>query len=280
MLELAIITPSYIASRTRADLAARSLASLRAELGDRYPHIVVDDLPRLRGRLGRVLPDPRTWGCAPAIYRGAGIRLLRQWGRSSSAATLRALREARRSGCELVFLHLDDNVYQAPFAALLGHAIDACRRDAALLAVRLTGHPILSGACTPELGNRTLLRVERDAVSFDGICLRPERRPDYTLWWSSYHAGMMDGAYWAIPLWFTVYRCDALEKLLTLNERVARLRTLAQVELYYKDAENWRLSARELPGKLAYVNMQFGGLEMEHNRNWRELLALPNEAVR
>jgi hypothetical protein len=80
MLELAIITPSYIASRTRADLAARSLASLRAELGDRYPHIVVDDLPRLRGRLGRVLPDPGSWGCAPAFFRGAGLLLLRQWG--------------------------------------------------------------------------------------------------------------------------------------------------------------------------------------------------------
>ena len=34
-----------------------------------------------------------------------------------------------------------------------------------------------------------------------------------------------------------------------------------------------------IEGKLGYINMQFGGLEMQRNTNWQTLINLPNQPV-
>ncbi|MDQ7025246.1 MAG: SGNH/GDSL hydrolase family protein [Anaerolineae bacterium] len=277
---LAIITPSYIGSSERANYARRSLESLRDTFGQHYAQIVVDDVPHFNNRLLKRFPDWRYSNLAEKIYQGENIRLIRQHGRSSVTATLRATHEARRTGYELVFIHLDDMVYIPQARDLMAHAVDAFCRVPDLQMVRLTGIPILSHACTPELGNRTELTIAENSIQFENLTLQAQRFDDYTLWWSSFHADLMQGRYYAIPMWFTLFRASFLEKLLTLNDTVANLQGLGQVELYYKDMDNWREALQHIDGKLGYINMQFGGLEMQRNENWQTLIHLPNEAIR
>jgi hypothetical protein len=278
-MSLALITPSYIGSSERIGFASRSLKSLTDAIDGHYPLIVVDDVPRGKGRVKRFIPQWRYLIHAYRIYRAPHIRLIRQFGRSSRAATLRAVQVARQQGCDLVFLHLDDNVYLPYMDTLLRHTIHAFQQDAELSCVHLTGYPILSKACTPEQGNLTGIRVEQDRVTFDSVSLQPTRYEDYTLWWSYLHPDMVDGGYWPFTMWFIVYRADLLEQLLTFD-KVTHIRGLNEVELYYKDKTNWQQALAHFSGKVGYVNMQFGGLEMQRNKNWDDLIYLPNQAVR
>jgi hypothetical protein len=91
---------------------------------------------------------------------------------------------------------------------------------------------------------------------------------------------MVDANFWVIAMWLAVYRADFLEKLLTLTPQVASLRGLNQVEVYYKDRLNWQRALSQFSGKIGFINLQFGGLEMHRNQNWRDLIQLPNVAVR
>jgi hypothetical protein len=277
--QLAFITPSYIGSHERADYARRSLASLKATFGTQYPHIVVDDIPHFKGRFVHRFADWRYRNLAQQVYQGDNIRLIRQHGRSSVSATLRATQEAIRTGHDLVFLHLDDMVYIPQASQLMTHAINAFQHMPDLQMVRLTGIPILSSQCTTKLGNHTQLTISENQVQFEHLILQPQRFADYTLWWSEFHPDLMQGTYYAIPMWFTVFRASFLEKLLTLNDTVANLRGLGLVELYYKDMANWRDALKHIEGKLGYINMQFGGLEMQRNTNWQTLISLPNQPV-
>jgi hypothetical protein len=278
--KLAFITPSYIGSYERANYARRSHESIKATFGSQYTHIVVDDIPHFKGRFINRFADWRYRNVAAQIYRGDNIELIRQHGRSSVTATLHATQAAIGTGHELVFLHLDDMIYVPQAHTLMTYATDAFRQVPDLQIVRLTGIPILSKDCTPELGNRSQLTISENQVQFENLVLQPQRFDDYTLWWSHFHPDLMQGTYYAIPMWFTVFRSSFLEKLLTLNETVANLRGLGLVELYYKDMGNWREALNHIEGKLGYVNMQFGGLEMQRNPNWQTLVNLPNEPVR
>lgn len=278
MLNLAIITPSYIHSSERMEFSRRSLASLQQATQNRWLHIVVDDLPRWKGGFNAALPDLRYALAAAQIYQGKRVKLLRGYGRSNVPAMLRAISAAKRSKQDLLFIHLDDNVYIPLLQDLFIHAIDAFERNPDLMEIRVTGYPILSRACTPELGNLTQLYIEGDRITFDRVCLQPTRYENYTLWWSEYQADMVEGNYWPIALWSTIYRTEFLERLLTFDS-VAAMKRLGDVEKFYKNSKNWRKALSILSGKLGYINMQFGGLEMHRNKNWQDLVQLPNQPV-
>jgi len=276
---LAVVTPSYIGSRRRLEFARASLASLRDALGADVPHVVVDDRPRIPFRPLSWLPNLRALKFGRSVYAGPGVTLVRRWGRGSRGALLRAVREARARGAEIVFIHLDDNVYIPRLRVLLEHTCDAFARVPELAEVRLSGYPILCGDCDAKRGNRTLLRISSDEVAFDRVRLRPDRQEVYTLWWSTLEDEMVEGKYWPFALWSSAYRADFLERLLDAPE-VRGMRAMGEVELFYKDGANWRRALQAFGGRIGYINMQFCGIEMQRNRNWRELTALPNTEVR
>ncbi len=275
---MSIVTPSCLYSQERVDLASESLASLRAAVGREYRHIVVDDLPRRTGILGRWLVNPAFRGAAERVYSLPNTTLIRRSGGGSASALLEAVRRARAGGDRYVFIHLDDNVYVPLLGTLLRHALSALEADPELVKVRLAGYPILWGGCTGELGNRSSLRISDSRVSFDRIELAPERHPEFTLWWSWFSPEMIGEKSYPVVLWSALYRAEVLESLL-LWRGARRCRSLADVELFYLKPANWQAALRELPGKLGYVNMQYGGIEMEHNRDWARLIGLPNEPV-
>ena len=87
--------------------------------------------------------------------------------------------------------------------------------------------------------------------------------------------------YWPIALWTTIYRAEFLLELL-MNPAIGDTKHLSGVERYYVAPGNFgkELSSGLIHGKLGYVNMQFAGLEMQHNENWRRLIEYPNSEVR
>jgi len=281
-MSLVIITPSHVNSGDRLQYAEKSLHSLQAAIGTDFTHIVVNDIPRNAGKgifQSLKLPDLNYYRQVKAVYSQANIRLVHRLGKGSVSATLRAVREAKKCGASLVFIHLDDNIYIPKLKEIFQHSCDAFTQDSELMEIRATGYPILSRACTTELGNCSQIQISKDEICFDQVRLHPIRRKDYTLWQTLYHANIMDGQYWALPMWSTIYRADFLEKLLTYDV-VHTMKRLGEVELYYKNKDNWQVALPHFSGKLGYINMQFGGLEMHRNKNWQELISLPNTAVR
>lgn len=271
-MKLAVVTPSCIDSQTRAKFAQVALASLRAAIGEDYLHVVVDD------DLG---PASEWHDVAKKLYVGQNTMFVQRSGRHSNTSALRqAVQEARGQGAELLFIHLDDNVYVPLFGDLLKYACHAFARDEGLMEVLFTGPPILfKKVSTPQLGNCSRITVSKNQVSFGNLRLSPTRYRDYTLWWSRFHVAMVDGTFWPIYMWQTLYRATFLERVLTF-ENVRGCRSLGRVELYYKNKDNWRRMLESFPGKLGYINMQFGGLEMHRHGGWRELIRFPNVAVR
>ena len=278
-MTLAIVTPSGIHSQARARLAEQSLKSLRDAVGPDYPHIVVDDYPRGRTWLTRWFADRGLRDCADRIYSQPNTTLIRRRGRSSAAALLLATREARRQGAQYVFIHLDDNVYVAVMGELFHHAAVALAHDPALVKVRLAGYPVLWAACTQDFGNRSTLHIDGDCVSFDRTSLQPTPHDDFTLWWTELNEDMIGEKSYPIVFWSVIYRVEFLESLLTYRPALGR-GSLADVERFYLDPANWHEALKTFSGKLGYINMQFGGIEMEHNKNWEELLRVPNQPVR
>lgn len=284
-MKLSIVTPSYVSSQERMKFAVRSLESLRNALQEPYEHVVVDDRPRLSFPLpgGRSVDLPVTdpiWGdAAETIYDGPNVTLLRGSGGDSISATLRGVREVKKRGADLVFLHLDDNIYVPQMGNLLKYARDAFQREEALQHLHLAGGPMLSDDCSPAEGNRSLIEIRNggDEVVFDDIVFRPDRTDEYTLWSSPFDESMHSERFWPIVGWSSVFRVEFLEWLLT-RDGVSNLPNLGQWEVYYRQAEHWD-EVIKFGGRLGYINMQFGGLEMHHNRNWRELIEYPNNPV-
>src|SRR5690606_14138027 len=121
---------------------------------------------------------------------------------------------AKWHGCSYVFLHLDDNAYTDTLRQLVEASIDAMNRLGDLNLVRLSAYPILTAACSKELGNMSLCRRVGDTVRFDGVVLHPVRMDRYTVWRSPWQQSTGDGRFWPIMLWNAVYRIDFLESLL------------------------------------------------------------------
>ena len=275
-MELAIITPSYIHSRTRYLFAKKSFESLERTFGDHHRHIVVND--ELSGT-GVIPEGVRGWlpvikwnEKAKEIYHKGNVTLIGRCGSGSSSASLDAVLKAREEKVELIFIHLDDHIYIPAMRDLVEYACDAFRRDNELLMVRFSGYPQIYNGRIP------LERVN-DRISFDKVVLKPERRDEYTLWWSYFNEDTVEEKYYSIALWFCIYRLEFLKKVLSYPP-VQGMKHLCHVEAYYKNKENWKRFLKEVRGKFGYINMQFGGFEMHRNKNWRELIEMPNNAIR
>lgn len=279
IMNLAIITPSYIHSRKRFLLAKNSFESLQSVFGSKYPHIIIDDNPQKKGIMSFFSSHSKWYGSAKKIYTGEHITLIkRKHEIGSASATLAAVREARKQGAELIFIHLDDQVYSPHIKNLIEYSCDAFDRENDLLLLRFSGLPILCNQCSKSSGNRTLLHISRDNVSFENITFTPSRYEEYTLWSSYFNEDTLSKNYW-LALWMAVYRIDFLEELLTYGS-VPELKHLSHVEIFYKNKDNWHSFLRTRQGKFGYINMQFGGYEMDKSKNWEEILRFPNTAIR
>jgi hypothetical protein len=283
--KLAIVTPSMIGSAQRAAFARASLAELHDRLGEKFVHVVADDVPMCRGKLFGVVPARLTcripnltfWATAKRIYKeGRNVDFRRDAGGNSLKALSKALIRAKELNCTYAFIHLDDNAYAGTLDELIGASINALDRMPGLNLLRLSAYPILTGACDREKGNMSLCERAGDTIRFDSVSLRPVRGCGYTVWMSPWEPSTADGRFWPIMLWNAVYRIEFLEQLLSLKP-VASLSGLGPVEAWYKN--NWETAWPQLGGSFGFINMQFAGLERERNLNWKDLLALPNGAV-
>jgi hypothetical protein len=278
MSKAAIITPSYINAKQRYLWAKESFDNIYEILGDEYPYFVVDSIPTLKYTFNLV-PDFRYASKPHEIYEKSGVRLIRQkYAQGNRLATLQAVQEAKKIGADLIFIHLDDNVYTPELRQLLSCAVDAFSRDRELLKIEFVGYPLLWQGCSPEKGNLSNLTIEEDRVKFENVTLTPTRFENYTLWWSYFHSNM-NGDFWPITLWSTIYRADFLEKILS-NPESTKQKHLVNVELYYRINDNWRELIQDFPGKVGYINMQFIGIEKQNNKNWEFLITYPNSSVR
>jgi len=271
-----ILAPSLIASRKRHNLAVASLKSLRQGIGGDIPLYVVHDNPTrprlLPVALSGLLPAVRWDRTAESVYSGSNIRLIRRVGCGSASALREAVAAASVNGASYGFIHLDDQVYREDFRILMAHGLDALANDPDLLWVRYSGYPLI---CK----DRPRLEVVSNRLSFDTVNLKPARRENYTLWWSPLEPDLIRGRYWPVAMWFCIYRLPLLAQLLDWALADGALH-LAHVELYYKQEQGFTRLQRAYPtGRFGYVNMQYGGIEMHRNANWRELMSLPNEPV-
>ena len=185
---------------------------------------------------------------------------------------LDATREARKVGAKYCFLHLDDHVYLPLFGQLLKHGYDALEANPDLMWTRYSGYPLI-------YEKRAALEKDNDEVRFDAVTLRPWRTPEYTLWWDSLEDKSVRGRYWPIAMWFCIFRLVVLERLLEQAPTGAG-RHLADVEVFYKQESNWEKFVSSTGGKFGYINMQYGGIEMHRNKNWRELMRISNDEIR
>ena len=264
MKTAAIITPSKIWDNERTNYASAAMQSMR-QADIRLPHYVVDDSP------------PKNKDAAKRIYKDA--KFVDGGGADMTNALLMAARMARNDGIKLIFIHLDDQFYIPYCQRLMTWAIDAMTKENDLKIVPLSGFPLLNSDCTKESGNRTHLSIG-NKVSFEHVSLNPIRYDEYTLWISPLEKEMILRRFWPLILWFTFYDIDFLtDALVRFQTQTPASNTLGKAELFYKEPKNWNLLTKQ-GGKIGYINMQFGGFEMQRNKNFMELLNLPNESVR
>ena len=269
MNNLAIITPSYITSAQRELFAKKSLNSLTENIKNRYKLIIVDDTPTHS-------THNESFNCIYSKIENCEI-IRRNAQLGSASATLEATNLAIKHNIDLVFIHLDDNIYNNKLKSNIFFAIDAFNKDKQLMSVRFTGFPLLTKVCTKNLGNQTLILKNENYLQFDAVKLYPIKRNRYTLWESPHLADMTTKKFWPIALWSTIYRSSFLKKLLT-GPNDNNFKHLADAELFYKNNINWRncINSKFIDGKIGYINMEYCGIEMEHNKNWKTLLTYPN----
>jgi len=156
----------------------------------------------------------------------------------------------------------------------LSHGLRAMENHSNLLWTRFSGYPVIYDNKTPNILNSA------DEIVFDGVILSPYRNSDYTLWSSPLTEEANKGRYWPIAMWFSIFKLSFLKTL--LEWAVANdARHLAHVEMYYKNNGGFQRVLNTFSGdSFGYINMQFGGIEMHRNRNWKELLCMPNDAIR
>ena len=205
MQKLHFLTPSYIDSEERILFSTKAIESLQDCMEGEFTLTVVDDSVGRRFTFGK----KNYQKAAREIYSGKEIEFVERGGRGSCSATIHAAKLAKAKGAQYVFLHLDDHIYIPELKRLTIQSTDAFDRNPDLMEIRLTGEPILSNNCSKELGNRSMLSVTDEQVSFEKVVMQPKRYDDYTLWSSFYHDEMIEG-FWPIVLWSTVYRIDFL----------------------------------------------------------------------
>lgn len=276
--KLAILTPSRITTAQRYAFAKASLESLHNGLQGLTPdHIVVHDSPaykRFFPKSLRHLNSSLNWDSrARGIYNYSETTWLTGKNTGSAAALLTAVKVALDSGKTYGFIHLDDHVYTEECGILFSHGLEAMQENQNLLWVRFSGYPVI-------YQNRLPFQLGLDGeISFDGVRLTPTRTEKYTLWRSRLSDESIRGDYWPIALWFCIYKLSVLKAILEWAIE-NKAKHLAHAELFYKNGTGFtRLLDRFPSGEFGYINMQFGGIEMHRNPNWRGLMALSNEEV-
>ena len=289
-MKLVTVTPSYIDCEKRLQYASASVRSLIEAFGSRYEHIIINDVPRTINHCKAAMTNsPAGIYQAPSqVYCKNNMLLINRFGRGSASATLQAVILARKRGADLVFIHLDDNVYIPILNELIEYSIDAFARDYELMQIRMSGYPIIWKGNSRELGNTSQLEIHSDSIRFDNILLTPTRRRLYSAWTSDLSAIPAHGSFHPIILWSAVYRADFLESLLKFSWGLSP-KSLGHIESYYKKRDGWYRTLGGIPwcrqcprlsGKLGFINMQFGGLEMHRDKNWEELIQMSNTAIR
>lgn len=277
--ELAILTPSRITTEQRRDFASASYTSLEKCLqGATLPHVVVHDSPKSKKTLPKLLHkwvSSVHWDAqAKAIYGSPQLTWLEGDGNGSAGALLKAVDAAIANGQSFGFIHLDDHVYTESFGQLLVKGLSAMAADDNLLWTRFSGYPIMYD------GRERLAPNQDDQIVFDGVALSPKRSENYTLWMSSLTSEANSGKYWPVAMWFCIYRLPVLKHMLEWA-LAHQTKHLAHVEVYFKSRGGFEKLLEAYPnGGFGYINMQFGGIEMHHNRNWPSLLKMSNEEVR
>jgi hypothetical protein len=276
--DLVILVPSKVASRSRFNFATRALASLCNALMQMPSVIVIhDSVSRsswLPSFLQRYAPSARWDHAVEIAYRHENVTFIRRQNKSGSASALReAVAHSMNAGFKFGFIHLDDHVYGEEFYALLKNGLVEMRGNPNLLCLRYSGYPLICNAAPA-------LKISNDdSLHFDVVTLRPYRRSEYTLWSSELTSDLVRGNYWPIAMWFCVFPLHVL--LIILDDAIkAGCHHLAHVEVFYRDSNNFELLAKKFPNSsFGYINMQFGGIEMHRNKNWRTLLQLPNQPL-
>lgn len=270
MQSLAIVSPSFIDSPQRLEFAVTSQQSLSKAVGDTYPHYIVADVPKSSNPSRANAEDD--FYQHRSLYAGNPYHVHERKGRGSASALLKAVEMARSDGHGLCYIHLDDLVYRPEIAYLLKWAQDAFEQDSELQVVKLGGHPLLHQDCDPVLGNRTFLKKRFGRVVFQHLRLRPTRETDYTLWWTRLKPSTVKRDFWPVSMWMAVYRTGLLQHILASASKLH----LADVERYYKRKKEWKLLAKDFPGRLGFINMQSAGIDLHHCPNWKECLEYPN----
>lgn len=277
--KLAVLTPSLIATEERYNFAADSLLSLRRHLTDKHvTQIVVHDHPaidRLVPKLLKKFFSRLRWDSkARALYESHDFIWVNGNGQGSARAMLEAVNVAISQGKTYGFIHLDDQVYADGFGELLGLGLQALEDHTGLLWTRFSGYPVIFDK------KQFITADTNDQVIFADVRLSPMRKPQYTLWMSPLNEEANKGTYWPIAMWFCIYRLSFLKTLLEWALET-NTKHLAHVELFYKSKGGYKKLMEAYPeGSFGYINMQYGGIEMHRNLNWRTLLSLPNEPVR
>lgn len=277
--KLAILAPSLIANEERYNFATDSIASLRHHIADKHiTQVIVHDHPKLdrfvpqsmKGLFSQLRWDSKAKG----IYDSADLIWVEGDGQGSASAMLKAVNVALSRGKTYGFIHLDDQVYAEDFGQLLSYGLQAMEDQPNLLWTRFSGYPVIFDkklTITPDVNGQ---------VVFDHVRLYAIRKPEYTLWASPLNDEVNQGNYWPIAMWFSIYRLPFLKTLLewAINTNTKHL---AHVELFYKSGGGFRMLMDAYPqGTFGYINMQYGGIEMHRNLNWRTLLSMSNEPVR
>lgn len=247
--------------------------SLRACGGSGYEHFVGCDFPprRFFSRRGK-MSEPSSRRATQKIYSGCSL-IEQKANRGSAGALLTTVQAAINRGFRYGYIHLDDHVYVPQLATLLEHAIDAFSSNPDLVWLRFSDYPLISGDGSSF--------VTRDRViSFDRIALAPTPMQNYTLWLKPLAVTDVQGNYWPVAMWHAIYRLPLLQQLLQHATNEISAWHLCDVESYYKGQEGWDFAVQKACGmSYGYINMQFAGFEMHRNKNYRELLAMPNNPV-
>lgn len=277
--KLSILIPSKVVNKERFTFASTSFKSLKESLGRlTHPYIVVHDHPLAR----KIVPSFLASNCAQLLwnkkaeqfYIDEGVVWLAGLNLGSASALLVAAKFALDAGSVYGFIHLDDHVYCRDFGRLLTSGMDAMERESSLQWIRFSGYPIVCN-------NKADINISpMDTIEFDRIVLKPIRSDNFTAWVSPLVEEVNNGDYWPIALWFCIYRLDFLIEILEYSVSHGA-RHLANAEVVLKSAGGFKWVVDRFPNSsFGYINMQFGGIEMHQNKNWRELLNLSNREIR
>lgn len=276
---LSIIGTSYIDAPQRLDWASRSLESLRESAPNVRSFISLEYPYREKRFLPFKIPNRKLADQAVKLYQNHEVYW--DWTRKrSSVEGLRvALERSIKEESICAFIHLDDNVYVKDLGKLLQYAEHSLANHDDLMAVKLTGYPMLTKTTDTSLGNRCFIEEEGRCIRSGAIRWEPRDQTDYTLWVCDIEESYREKMFWPLGLWLAVYRSEFLLDLLEVACR-REFRHLWEIEKYLHSKENYRNLGMDRGSKVGVINLQFGGTEMEKKPNWKELLSSPNSPIR